>query len=283
MNLSHRVIELDSIIHNDVQYEYDGIFCDILRSGELLIDIGGLDIESPKQLALLKRIKAALPAMHAHLNIDHLQAILDGGVSHQQYLIERYGTGDGEKILDLWLERSKEQDLYDIGDDDLITAELVKAKAVELLRIKEWQAMLPLARSFKEKHQGFVYLFHLRSTKYYKIGLSISPEQRGKQITAGLPIELDLLHTIPSNQIKCLEGQLHHKYQDRRYKGKRTEWFALKKEEVSEIKSLTEVNYEWVDNSEYWDWVNREQSTAIFSRPTMMTSTASPLFSKRGN
>jgi hypothetical protein len=66
-----------------------------------------------------------------------------------------------------------------------------------------------------------------------------------------------LIHKIASNQIACLEHELHEQYRDKRlYKrhGERqieTEWFSLDPTDVDEIKAITERNCEWVNNPEW--------------------------------
>jgi hypothetical protein len=113
------------------------------------------------------------------------------------------------------------------------------------------------AEEFPRAHHGFVYLMHLTDTKFYKIGFSINPDRRAAEIIAvsGMPFEIEVQHRIASNQITCLEDELHTKYSAKRH-SPRNEWFMLDDTDIAEIKSKTEVNYEWIDDAEWAEILN---------------------------
>lgn len=118
-------------------------------------------------------------------------------------------------------------------------------------RIRERYRLYQMAKEYPKEHRGYVYLMRLDETNRYKIGYSVDPWRRAREINSGLPIDIRIIHQIPSNQIACLENELHSRFQRLRF-SKRNEWFALGEEDVEYITSLKEVNYEWI-NSSAWD------------------------------
>lgn len=81
---------------------------------------------------------------------------------------------------------------------------------------------------------GYVYL--LRSEiGLYKIGRSKSPLDRVEQLKCGIPIELELLHSVSCEDYFRAEAELHRRYAPKRVKG---EWFRLDAEDVETIKRV---------------------------------------------
>ncbi len=77
----------------------------------------------------------------------------------------------------------------------------------ELAEMKRKWSMQGIVEKYKAEHSGYVYLFKL-STGHYKIGFSNNPQRRGREIVSGLPLTIELIHQIASNQIACLEDEL---------------------------------------------------------------------------
>ena len=82
-------------------------------------------------------------------------------------------------------------------------------------------------------HPGYVYL--IGGNGYYKIGLSSNPFHRIEGISTKLPFEVELIHTIKTNDTRKLELELHKKYDHLRLNG---EWFRLRDRDVEEIKKV---------------------------------------------
>ena len=79
---------------------------------------------------------------------------------------------------------------------------------------------------------GTVYVIKAEKTGLYKIGYTINPEQRLKQLQLSSP---DILHYVIEIQIGdmvALEKRLHEEYADKRVNG---EWFNLTPEDVQSI------------------------------------------------
>lgn len=81
--------------------------------------------------------------------------------------------------------------------------------------------------------EGFVYLFEadLGGHRLYKIGASDDPPGRLKSFTSG-PAPVRLVHQIPTESMRHLEGWLHRRYAKCRVRG---EWFALSPDEIAEF------------------------------------------------
>jgi hypothetical protein len=106
----------------------------------------------------------------------------------------------------------------DMWSDDAKRYQIQKAKA-EILRSKKF---------------GYVYL--VRSVSgHYKIGRTKDPADRMKTFNVKLPFEIELLHTIESDDYCIAEELLHDKFALKRING---EWFALDDNDVAYIKSL---------------------------------------------
>lgn len=152
---------------------------------------------------------------------------------------------------------SKEQPFFHFDDTFLDIPEQIEG----FIQQVEHHKRIARARRFPKEHNGSVYLIKL-STGHYKIGFSNDPKKRGRSIVSGLPLTIELIHKIASNQIACLEYELHNQYRDKRLSKRRgertkeTEWFLLDPTEVDEIKSITERNYEWINNPEWEEIIN---------------------------
>jgi hypothetical protein len=83
---------------------------------------------------------------------------------------------------------------------------------------------------------GYVYL--LRSGTHYKIGKSKDVNRRLTQISPKTPLPVELVHTIPTDNMAWAEHTLHEQYASFRTNG---EWFALPEHAVRWIVSTTKL------------------------------------------
>jgi hypothetical protein len=109
---------------------------------------------------------------------------------------------------------------------------------------------MPIDTSRKLLKPGSIYL--IKCGHLYKIGCSDNPRRRLYQIRwehvyflaeqglVGQPI--DIIHTIPTNNMRIAERVLHLKYASHRVG--MMEWFALADDQVAWLKGLDEVNVE---------------------------------------
>lgn len=80
---------------------------------------------------------------------------------------------------------------------------------------------------------GFVYL--IDSGEYYKIGASLNPEKRLRQLKTGSSRPLKMIHWLYSSRYREVEKKLHDRFASKRVSG---EWFNLCGYDVEYIKSL---------------------------------------------
>lgn len=195
-------------------------------------ELGDLLSELTTHLDESKRIKASTNGLRSILNT--------------------YDNPRGTAQIELWFSYLIEMTPFDMEIDWPVFnlwEFLEEAKAFDG-RYQEYKRWVSLSQRFPTAHDGYVYLFRL-STGHYKIGFSNNPQRRGREITSGLPLTLDLIHQIPSNQIACLEHELHEQYKDKRHGT--TEWFELSSVDVEAIKAINERRYPWLDNPEWGD------------------------------
>jgi len=80
---------------------------------------------------------------------------------------------------------------------------------------------------------GFVYLF--RSDIFYKIGVSIDPSRRLKDLNVACPIPIEQVCSIGTDNMVSLEYALHQKFKQKHHHG---EWFVLDSADIEYIKQL---------------------------------------------
>lgn len=82
---------------------------------------------------------------------------------------------------------------------------------------------------------GDVYLAK-SETGHYKIGISKDPYARVKHFDTIMPIDVDIVHSFPSDNCREAERLLHEQYAAYRHKG---EWFNLPDYAIRHIKEIT--------------------------------------------
>jgi hypothetical protein len=92
---------------------------------------------------------------------------------------------------------------------------------------------------------GYVYLAHMESTPYYKIGKSARPEKRISELNgAMLPTNIVLVHAIQTDMMTTLESDLHCYFQHCHVRG---EWYQLTIDEVEYLKAFGPAHYFYAD------------------------------------
>jgi hypothetical protein len=87
--------------------------------------------------------------------------------------------------------------------------------------------------SCTSKEKGHVYL--LKCDKVYKIGKSIDPSRRYKEIKIQMPQTPEEIHVIETDDPSGIEAYWHNRFKDKRQKG---EWFKLSADDVKAFKKL---------------------------------------------
>lgn len=82
--------------------------------------------------------------------------------------------------------------------------------------------------------KGFVYICN-SDIGLFKIGCSVNPDRRIKDLGLGSSIKHILIHTINTNNMFELEKQLHNKYENKK---EHSEWFRLDDEDLNYLKGL---------------------------------------------
>ena len=86
---------------------------------------------------------------------------------------------------------------------------------------------------------GYVYL--LKSSDAYKIGMAKNTTERKKRIESGKKLELELIHELSSNDYERAEATLHLEFAHCR-RGK-SEFFELTPDEVQRIQTIMQMNF----------------------------------------
>lgn len=249
------------------------------RQGEfrLTVEVESLDFDDPHLIDVLKSIRlnheSLCAAIKIHLTDKTLRKVYEPfqSVDDEHDLLpllkaidDNFSSGMSYKSvlsrLQLKLESGELAELIRLANlqdiwekPELDWLEWVGHHVAVLDAHKKWEAEKAYRRLLERiKHMfpaampGQVYL--LKSpTGHLKIGYSKNPPKRAKRIAAGLPFDLETVHTIPTNQMAGLEYELHDKYEGRRIK--KTEWFTLTEQEVDDIRTIKSRYYEWIEPS----------------------------------
>jgi hypothetical protein len=83
--------------------------------------------------------------------------------------------------------------------------------------------------------EGYVYmgLLKIGREKRYKIGKAVLVGRRTDQISIQLPEDLELVHTIRTDDANGIEDYWHRRFKIKNTKG---EWFALSREDIQAFK-----------------------------------------------
>lgn len=82
---------------------------------------------------------------------------------------------------------------------------------------------------------GYIYLARIE-TGHHKIGLSIGPIERIRVFNTQMPVKVELVHTIETDDMFTAERLLHERFADKRYEG---EWFNLSENDTAYICSIS--------------------------------------------
>lgn len=258
-------------------YEVSGFkFC--FDENKLLLTSNLFGMTAEEQDRLLNIIRELRPLVRSLCATGHLRAASEDLItelnSSKRYksttlalkgLLLKYDTEAGRAQIETWFSYMLEMAPCDLDlDSDIMRLWdiLEEAKAFDA-RYMEYNRYRKISERYPTAHHGYVYLF-LLSTGHYKIGFSNNPQRRGREITSGLPFTLEIIHQIPSNQIACLEHELHEQFKNKRHGT--TEWFELDDSDVTAIKSITGRTYPWIDNPE-WGEEFKTKSTFFNMRP----------------
>jgi Meiotically up-regulated gene 113 len=83
---------------------------------------------------------------------------------------------------------------------------------------------------------GSVYLF--KSGKYYKIGKTSDTVRRGNELRIQLPEQIDLVHSIETEDPSGIEAYWHRRFEAKRMNG---EWFDLKTADIKVFKRWKKI------------------------------------------
>ena len=106
------------------------------------------------------------------------------------------------------------------------------------------------------RQHGYVYLMHMETTPYYKIGKSVDPEHR-IFTSVILPMDIVLVHSIETDMMSCLEKDLHTYFAVQRIRG---EWFELTDADVEYIKAYGPARYPYAE-------IAREELLWYYGKP----------------
>lgn len=132
---------------------------------------------------------------------------------------------------------------YHLYTDMVFSEEVsINLGTIEFLTDKDIITMVRQSEKYrgKLKHEADISEYNYLisdNNGFYKIGLSQNPDIRLKQISKELQIELKLLHSFPSDNVKESEELLHMRFGPVRIEG---EWFVLSDKDVEYIMKISE-------------------------------------------
>jgi hypothetical protein len=140
------------------------------------------------------------------------------GFPHANVLRKRFGSKQqlAKKALEFGKEKGFREGVLDI----LAKAVVGEAADKEVAETIE-----------KDGADGFVYL--MKSGKHYKIGKTNSLDRRQYQIGLELPVKIDPIHSIRTDDPSGIEAYWHNRFRDKRLNG---EWFELSMDDVRKFK-----------------------------------------------
>jgi len=128
-----------------------------------------------------------------------------------------------------WLVRTGSKFYANHSDYEIAGMNLEIRESVTTFSYKPIERDMPA-----QKDEGFVYLLKA-DNGFYKIGRTISLDDRIKQLGTASPCELELVLSIESDDCRNLEESLHELFDDRRVKG---EWFELDSKDIAYIRYI---------------------------------------------
>ena len=124
----------------------------------------------------------------------------------------------------------KERFAEAFGDDTFLNARIDSGFNLRREVNKDIESIIP--------EQGFVYLMF--DGELWKIGKALNIASRKKQLERQVGKQLELLHSIKSDDYSRAEAEMHFRYKDCRIRG---EWFDLKPQELEAIYTIKTL--EW--------------------------------------
>lgn len=94
-----------------------------------------------------------------------------------------------------------------------------------------------VASQDRQPRSGYVYLLHGTGTDWYKIGQSINPSVRLKQLGTRAPFPIETVGVYGASDMDAEELYWHERFRSKRVEG---EWFVLTKDDVSAFLRLCE-------------------------------------------
>ncbi|MCO6186301.1 GIY-YIG nuclease family protein [Rhizobium sp. L1K21] len=111
-----------------------------------------------------------------------------------------------------------------------------KTKIAELARKYQKPVDGLISEGNEASAKGYVYLQKHGSD--YKIGYTTSLNKRGRQVQIELPQEIELVHSILTDDPQGVEFYWHKRFADKRTRG---EWFRLTKSEIAAFKRWRKI------------------------------------------
>jgi len=113
-----------------------------------------------------------------------------------------------------------------VNDGIALLTRLGRLRPIDDARTDGWLLLAEVPRG----RRGFVYLMQQSAAKLFKIGFSINPETRRRQIEAEMGSSVALLARIPTTDMRASERLLHEHFKEVRVA---SEWFRLSPQMVN--------------------------------------------------
>jgi hypothetical protein len=110
--------------------------------------------------------------------------------------------------------------------------------------LKKYTSANPIIYRYQERlyrltRGGYLYIIQLGETNVYKIGISVNPNRRLKELKSKSPVPLRIIYQNFGHDYESIEKYFHWVFRKKRVRG---EWFELNQDDIIRIFTSCPIN-----------------------------------------